>query len=181
MTEQSSIPEMINQSIQVITNPSVATFERYERKGTMVQAAIYVGIIAAITGLLGLSSGITGFIGGIINTLIGFFIFTGIVYYVGQQQGGTGTFDEVAYTFSLFWGPLSLIIALGTLILVITIIGIILVPVWLLAGLIASAYFAYLAVQSSMNLVDRNKILITLAAAVIGTWIVQALIAMLLG
>lgn len=177
----SSVGEMFGQSVNVITKPSVTTFEQYERHGTIVQAAIYVTIGAAIAGLLGLTGGISGFIGGILTALVGFFLFTGLVYYVGTTQGGSGTYDEVAYTFSLFWAPMAVIGALGSLLLFITFIGIILIPVWLLVVLFANAYFAYLAVQSSMNMHDSSKIFITLGAAIVGTWLVQWLIGSILG
>lgn len=183
MQQQTSFPDlmkgMVNQSITVIRNPSIAAFERYERSGTAVQAAIYVGIAALITGLLGLSGGIMGLVGNVVNTLLGFFIFTGLVYYIGRQQGGSGTFDEVAYTFSLFWAPLSVIIAVVSLILLVTIVGIVLIPLWLLVGLLINAYFAYLSVQSSMNLTDGTRILITLGGAVIGSILIRIVLGML--
>ena len=183
MMQQTSIPEavksMVNQSMVVLSNPSVPTFERYERNGTALHAGIFVGIAALITGLFGLAGGFGGLVASVLSTLIGFFVFTGLVYYIGRQQGGTGTFDEVAYTFSLFWAPLAVIVAVVALLLTITLIGIFLLPLLALAALVANAYFAYLAVQSSMNLVDRTKIFITLGGAVIGTWIIQILLARL--
>ncbi|NTV64687.1 MAG: hypothetical protein HGA65_14310, partial [Oscillochloris sp.] len=99
--QQISIPEMIAQSRDVITNPSVSTFERYEQRGTTVNAAIYVGIATIISGILGLTSGLGGLISGVIGALVGFFVFTGMVFYIGKNvANGTGTWDEVAYTFS---------------------------------------------------------------------------------
>ncbi|MCA9838009.1 MAG: YIP1 family protein, partial [Trueperaceae bacterium] len=100
------VSEMIQQSREVVTKPSVASFERYETSGTMQDALIYVAIAAAISGLLGLGGGIGGLISGIVTTLLGFFIFTYLIFWIGKQQGGTGSLDEVAYTFSLFWVPL---------------------------------------------------------------------------
>ncbi|MCU0490560.1 MAG: hypothetical protein MUD01_03035 [Chloroflexaceae bacterium] len=181
MQRNSSIPDMVRgmmtQSLVVLQNPSVSTFERYERSGTAVQAAIYVGLAALITGLLGIfSGGIGAVVANVISTLIGFFIFTGLVYYIGQAQGGTGKFDEVAYTFSLFWAPLAVLVSLGSLVLTITIIGVIFIPLLALVGLLASAYFAYLSVQSSMNLFDQTRILITLGGAVIGTMVLRVVL-----
>jgi hypothetical protein len=183
MTNQqtSSITEMFGQSVEVMTKPSVTTFEQYERRGTLAQAAIYVAIGAVLSGLFGLTGGIGGFIGGVLVSLIGFFLFTGLVYYVGTTQGGSGTYNEVAYTFSLFWAPMAIIGALGSLILAITIIGIIFIPIWLLVVLGVNAFFAYLAVQSSMNMHESGKIFITLGAAIIGTFLIQVLIGSLVG
>jgi hypothetical protein len=174
--KQASIPEMFNQSKMVLATPSVATFERYERSGTLVNAAIYVGIAALIAGLLGLTGGIAGLIGGVLGALAQFFIFTGLVYYIGKSQGGTGTFDEVAYTFSLFIAPLIVIGAVVSLFGIIPLLGPVFVFVVALILLLVQAYFAYLAVQSSMNIADTAKSFLTLGGAVIGTFLIMFLI-----
>jgi hypothetical protein len=178
ITRQSaSIGEMINQSVTVLTKPSVATFEQYEKRGNLTNTLVYVGILAVISGVLGLfTGGFRGLLSGFLSPFIGFLIFTGLVYYIGKQQGGSGTFDEVAYTFSLFWVPLSLIVSILSFLLVITIIGILLVPVLLILGLIANVYFAYLAARSSMNLPAGGKVWLTLILAALGTWLVQVII-----
>ncbi len=174
-----TIPEMINQSIEVVTSPSVPTFEKYEKNGTLANAAIYVAIGAVVSGLLGIfSGGLGGAIVGLLGALVQFFVFTGLVYYIGQQQGGSGTWDEVAYTFSLFSVPLTVIGAVVTLVLglllFIPIINIIAGFALLIVGLlllIAQIYFGYLAVQSSMNLREQNKAVITLVLAAVGTFL----------
>jgi hypothetical protein len=161
-TSTSSLSEMINSSIVVLTKPSVSTFEQFERRGTLQTAMIYLavaGVVGAVVGFLagmlpGPPSPIVAAITGFINVFILFFLFTGTTYLVGKNQGGTGTFDEVAYTFSLFWVPLSILSA-------IPIIGICLSPV----VLVAAIFFAYLAIQSSMNLGDTTKAAITLAVS----------------
>jgi hypothetical protein len=181
ITRQSaSIGEMVNQSITVLTKPGVATFEQYEKRGNLTNALIYVAILAVISGALGLfTGGVRGFLGGFLSPFIGFLIFTGLVYYIGKQQGGTGTFDEVAYTFSLFWVPLSLIVAILSFLLVITIVGILLLPVLGILALIASVYFAYLAAQASLNLPAGGKVWVTLILAALGTWIAQLVIGLI--
>lgn len=188
MTRQVSLPEMVAQSRDVISNPSVGTFERYEHQGTIANAAIYVGIAAVISGVLGITDGISGLFGGIINALIGFFIFTGLVFSIGRNiANGTGSWDEVAYTFSLFIAPLTVIGALLSLVVwifhfipilgaLISILGILVTLVILLA----QAYFAYIAVQSSMNVRDQSKALMTLGLAVLGTFTFQILINLVL-
>ncbi|HEY0604952.1 MAG TPA: YIP1 family protein [Herpetosiphonaceae bacterium] len=175
-TSTASLSEMFNSSIAVLTKPSVAPVEMYERRGTLQTALIYVAIAAVVGAVIGLLGGIAGAVGSFVSVFITFLLFTGTTYYVGKSQGGTGTFDEVAYTFSLFWVPLSLASTVIITILAITIVGLCLVPFVALAVLVAQVYFAYLAVQSSMNLVDRNKVLITLAAAAVVTFLGNYLI-----
>ncbi len=174
---EASIPEMVDQSKMVITRPSVSTFERYEHSGSLMNAAMYVGLASLIAGVLGIAGGLPGLIGGLINALATFFIFTGLVYYIGKNQGGTGTFDEVAYTFSLFIAPL--IVVNGIAMLFGLLLGGWFVALVGLAVLLVQAFFAYIAVQSSMNLINPTKSLITLAGAVLGTWIIQLLIGLI--
>lgn len=188
MMQQSSLAEMVAQSRDVISNPSVGTFERYETRGTTVNAAIYIAVAAAIAGVIGIYGGIGGILSGAINALIGFFVFTGMVFYIGRNvSGGTGTWDEVAYTFSLFIAPLTVVGALlGLVVWVFSFIPVLNVLVALLGALAAllillvQAYFAYIAVQSSMNIRDQGKALTTLGLAVLGTFVIQIIIGLIL-
>ncbi|HEX2863939.1 MAG TPA: YIP1 family protein [Deinococcales bacterium] len=172
----SGISAMFAQSLEVLSKPSVSTFERFEKRGTVTDAAIYVAITAAIAGVFGLANGLSGFLGGVIGTVISFFVFAGLVYYIGKSQGGTGTFDEVAYTFSLFWVPITVAVAVLTFLLVITLIGILLLPLLAILAVIAEIWFGYMAVQSSMNLTQSNKIWTTLILAGLGSLIVNVVV-----
>jgi uncharacterized membrane protein len=188
MEQRTSIPQMVAESRDVIANPSVSTFERYEHRGTIADAAIYIGIAALIAALPSLFLSIPAALGSVIGTLISFFIFTGLVYFIGQQMGGTGKFSEVTYTFSLFSAPLYII---GGLIgLVVLLLAFIPVLGWLavLAGgiialviAVVQIYFGYLAVQSSMNISDTGRAVITLVLAAIGSFIVRLLIGSIFG
>jgi hypothetical protein len=188
MLQQTSIPAMLNQSRDIITNPSVDTFERYEKAGNTTSAAIYVGIAAVVAGLLGLTGGLSGLLSGIIGALIGFFIFTGLVFYIGKNvANGTGSWDEVAYTFSLFIAPLIVVRALlGLVAWIFHAIPFIGGLVLLLAGLIGllillvQAYFAYIGVQSSMNIRDQSKAIVTLGLSVLGTLVLQMVVVAIL-
>ena len=166
-----TLTSMISQSIQVLSKPSVQTLEQYEDKGKVREAVIYIAAGSIITGLLGLGAGLGGFIGGILTTIIGFLVFTYLIFYIGKSQGGTGSFDQVAYTFALFYMPISVIAAVGSLILVITVVGILLVPLLVLAAVAANVYFAYLGVQSSLNLTQSGPIWTTLIVSAIGSFI----------
>jgi hypothetical protein len=184
---------MVAQSRDVITNPSVSTFERYERRGSIGNAGVYVGVAAVVAGVLGFVAALLpwvpgnpfgALIGGALSAVAGFFVFTGMVFLLGKNiAGGSGSWDEVAYTFSLFIAPLTIgsavisfvVSLLGSIPLLGALIG--------LAGLLVSlgfllgwAYFAYLAVQSSMNIHDQGKAIITLVLSVIGSFVVQAIL-----
>jgi hypothetical protein len=177
MATGSSISDMISQSRDVLTSPSVATFERYEKLGTLRDAIVYVAIASALTGLFGLAEGVAGFVGGVLTTILGFLIFTYLVYWLGKQRGGTGSLDEVAYTFALFWAPLSILISLVTLVLILTLIGILLVPLVALAGLALNVYFAYLATQASMNLQAGGQTWAVLVFAALGAFVLNLIVA----
>lgn len=178
MTTPTSVPlsEMVQHSIKVLTKPSVQSFEEFENRGTLRDALIYVAIGASAIGLLGLAGGFLTAIGGVISTVLSFFVFTYVVQFVGKAQGGTGTLDQVAYTFALFVIPLQIVAALIGLILTITLIGILLLPLLGIAALAASAYFAYTAIQSSMNMTDSTKVVITLIAGVLASMVVGGII-----
>lgn len=180
MTQRSSIGTMVQHSREVLTKPSAATFERFEREGTFADALIYVAIAAAISGIFGLVNGIGGFLSQILLTLLGFMVFVYLVHYIGTRQGGSGTLDEVAYSFALFWAPLSVLSALLTLLLVITLVGILLLPLLGLAVLAANVYFGYLAVRSSMNLTESGKAWLTLILAALGVLVFNLIVGAIL-
>ncbi len=145
---------MFAQSTAVLSQPSVATFEKFEWRGGVQSAYTYVLVAAVVSAIIAaifapFHREVT-FFGQLISRLItipiSFAVFTGAVYYIGKALfKGTGTYAEVAYTFALFYVPLSI---LGTIIGIIPILG------WLVGFLISLAmiYFGFLAVQSSMNI-----------------------------
>jgi len=190
MAHQTTLAEMVAQSRDVMTHPGVETFERYEKRGSLGTAGVYVLAAALIAGLLGfltvLLPGVQGnplsvFVGTVVAALVNFVIFTAMVYYLGKGlANGTGTWDEVAYSFALFVAPLAVIS--GALTFIMALLGDLPVLGWLigLAGvvgaiivLVAQAYFGFLAVQSSMNIRDSGKALLVLVLSVLGTIVAQ--------
>jgi len=170
MVQGVSINEMLNQSIQVLTKPGVETFERFERHGGQREATIYIMIAAAISaavalvfGLLeGIAAALLNAALGFILAVVGFYIFVFLVYFIGKQQGGTGTQDEVFYTMALFVAPIQ---AVTGAVSAIPLIGCLALPATLALG-IYQIYLGYLGVRSSMNL-DQSKAIITLVLAFI--------------
>lgn len=152
-----SITEMLPQSMSIISAPSVSNFERYERRGGVREAATYVVLAAVVAALIAGVSALmpwhdVSFIGAFLTKLVGiplsFFAFTGIAHAVSKASfRGTGSYDEVAYTFALFYVPLSIAISVLSIIPVVGFFA-----GWLI-GLIMF-YFGYIAIQSSMNIRD---------------------------
>lgn len=161
---QAQIQDMFGQSAAVLAQPSPQTFERFERRGGLSQAMIFVMVAAVVSAVIAALFApfhhdvtmLGQFFSRLIIIPVQFLVFTGAVYFIGNNLfKGTGTFNEVAYTFALFFVPLSII---GTLIGIIPVLG------WL-AGLViavAMAYFGYLAVQSSLNIRDTTSAVVTL-------------------
>ena len=184
MVQGVSINEMLNQSIQVLTKPGVETFERFERHGGQREATIYIMIAAAISaavalvfGLLnGIVAALLGAVFGFVLAVVNFYIFVFLVYFIGKQQGGTGTQDEVFYTMSLFVAPIQ---AVTGAVSAIPLIGCLALPATLALG-IYQIYLGYLGARSSMNL-DQNKAIITLVLAFIAQFIIGIIIGVVFG
>jgi Yip1 domain len=178
---QATIADMFPQSVAVLSKPSVAAFERFERRGGVSEAYIYVALAAlvsaAISGFFGIFhsdvSAVPQFFSRLILTFAGFAVFTGLVYLIGKNLfKGTGTYPEVAYTFALFFVPLSIV---STLIGIIPILG------WFISWVISLVivYFGFLAVQSSMNVRDQTGAAVTLLLSGIGYALVLGIFARL--
>ena len=176
---ESSVQDMFAQSVAVLSRPSPATFERFERRGGLTSALTYVMIAAVVSAVIaalfaGLHSDVT-FFGQLLSRLIsiplGFLAYTGAVYLIGRTLfKGTGTYAEVAYSFALFYVPLSIV---STLLGIIPILG------WLVMFVIGLVmiYFGFLAAQSSLNLRDQTQAIVTLVLA----WIAQLIVAGVIG
>jgi len=178
MIQGVSINEMISQSMTVLTKPSIQSFEQFEKRGGKREALIYVVIAAVLVGVVGLVFGLLGGLAGAavgllrgVFALVGFYVFAFVLNYVGKQQGGTGTEDEVFYTAALYTAP---ILAVTGVVGAIPIIGCLALPVTFALG-IYQIYLGYLAARSSMNL-DQNKAIITVIAAIVAQFLVTALI-----
>jgi hypothetical protein len=180
MIQGVSVGEMLNQSVTVLTKPSVQSFEQYERRGGQREGLVYVGAAAVLAGVVGgvfglLTAGvaglISGLVAGIVLPLISYFVFAFLIFTIGKSQGGTGTQDEVFYTTSLYTAP---ILAVTGVIGAIPLLNCLFLPAQFILGLY-QIYLGYLATRSSMNL-DQNKAIITVVLAVIAMWVAAAVI-----
>lgn len=176
------INELVNQSLTVLKQPSVQSFELYEKRGGKREALIYVLVAAALSGVVGgligifggISGLIVGLIAGVLTPVAAFYTFAYVLHFVGKQQGGTGTEDEVFYTCALYTAPL---LAIGTILSILTVIpilGLIAVLASLLL-VIYQIYLGYLATRSSLNLA-QNPAIITVVAAIVAQVIVTIIL-----
>ncbi|NWF79893.1 MAG: YIP1 family protein [Chloroflexi bacterium] len=177
--------EMINGSIAVLTRPSVATFEEYEKNnlGWALIYSVIAGVINAIISAIRAAlfpvtlnpemqaqleaSGIdpttaaaqpglfASIVGTIIATVIGLLIVWGLTYLLGRAFGGTGEFGELAYDMALFGAPLTVIASLLGLIPILGSIAAIGVAIY-------NLYLTYLAIQSGMNLPGNKALYVIL-------------------
>ncbi len=181
-----SISEMLNQSVAVLSRPAVATLELYEKRGGMREALIYVAVAAALAAIIAFVFGLFGgfgnallrMIGGFMMPIVGFFAFSYVLYWVGKQQGGTGTQDEVFYTISLYAAP---IMAVNGILTAIPALKWIFIPTVVLLLSLYMLYLAYLAARSSMNLTDSTRAIISVVAALFAYWIVTGVLFSMLG
>ena len=181
--EKYKFSDMISQSIDILTHPSVATFEKYEKQGDITQSLVYVGTASVIAGLVafifgifgGIGSAIYGLIVGIVSTLVSFYVFAWLIHYVGRMQGGTGAQPDVFYTVALYTAPLRAIVGIVS---AIPIINILFIPVNLILSLY-QLYLAYLSTRASMNL-EQTPAIITVVVAIVAMFIVSAIVSAIL-
>src|SRR6266496_609227 len=142
--------------VSAILGAIAFTIQRPYIEQQLRDAQTQLGGQVDLTGALAGRSIVGAIFSGLLGTLVGFFIFLGLVYLIGRAFGGTGNFGELAFDMSLFWAPLMVVRALISLIA----IG----PLACLTGLVSfviaiyNLYLTYLAIQSGMNL-PKNKAL----------------------
>jgi len=142
--------------VSAILGAIAFTIQRPYIEQQLRDAETQLGGQVDLTGALASRSIVGAVFSGLLGTLIGFFIFLGLVYLIGRAFGGTGNFGELAFDMALFWAPLMVVRALISVIA----IG----PLAFLTGLVSfgiaiyNLYLTYLAIQSGMNL-PKNKAL----------------------
>jgi hypothetical protein len=112
---------------------------------------------SALAGGAGLTATI---VMSLLGAIIGFFIWTAIVFVLGRAFGGTGAYGELAYDIALFQAPLGVVSAL------ISVFGF--GPLACITGLISLAlsiygiYLSWLSIQSGMNLPGNKALMVIL-------------------
>lgn len=110
----------------------VAVYEEVEADGTATsQAAGVVAIVAICSAIGGIGSGAEGVFGGLIAALVGWLLWAGITYVIGDKLlGGTATWGELLRTLGFAQAPgvlyvLGIIPLLGSL-------AVVIVGIWIL-------------------------------------------------
>lgn len=85
----------------------IATYEEVEHDSTATgQAAIVVGIVAVCAAIGGIGEGGAGIIGGLISAYVGWLVWAGITYLIGDKLlGGTATWGELLRTLGFAQTP----------------------------------------------------------------------------
>jgi hypothetical protein len=170
MNTQMQLSRMARQSADVMLHPSVRTFNYYGARSSDSDALLFVAVAAVLVGLVVLilarSLDLIGMAFGVVSQLFEFYIFAGVAYFVARQFRGIGSFTTVAYTFSLFYVPIMLLTWAIALTLALLRIGPPLLPLLIDGlGLLAQAFYAYLAVQAAMYIHRPRDAALTVAIA----------------
>jgi hypothetical protein len=132
--------------------------------------------VAALAGGGSLTAAI---IVGLFGAIIGFFIWTGIIYLLGRAFGGTGAFGELAYDVALFSAPLTVlnglvsVISIGPLACLTFIVTI--------ALGIYNLYLSWLSIQAGMNLPGNKALWVILIPFLVIVLLCCGLFALLAG
>jgi hypothetical protein len=171
---------MLAQSRDALIHPQPRTFYNFAARGSDSDALTYVAVAAFLTTvleMLALGGGdALGLIRGVLNQLFGFYLFAGVIYFMGTQQGGRGTFQEIAYTFSLFYVPLQVLLWALVWLVVLSPLAVAALPwLWLapLIGLLAQAFYAQRAVKGVMGFRQNKEAWIAVVVGLVLLWVIQ--------
>jgi len=175
---------MLAQSGDVLAHPQPRIFYNYSARGSDSDALTYVAIAAVLITvfemLIGGGGSAMGLVLSVINELFGFYLFAGVIYFVAQQQNGRGTFQELAYTFALFYVPIQVIVAALTWLVLLTPLAAVLLPWFLvirLVGFVAQAFYAQRAVKGVMGFRGNKEAWIAVGVGLVLLWVIQMVFA----
>jgi hypothetical protein len=173
---------LLAESRDVLAHPQPRVFYQYAARSSAEDALTYTAVAAFLIALgsmllFGGGSAI-GLVMGVINELFKFYLFAGAIHFIGTQRGGRGSFDEVAYTFALFYVPIRVIVAVLTWLLVLLPLGgqLSLLPLAIsLAGILVQAYYAHVAVKGVMGLREGREAWVAVGVGLLILLVVNAI------
>lgn len=155
------IPEMLQSSVALVTQPSNPPFGIVRGRGTLIMALAYVAIGALVTGVLSwlLYTALYSYQGSlawspILTATLGFTAgFAAFVFFLASQlKLGLQARDDFATAASFYWAPVVLILSvLSTLLGGISFIGV-LASVTVAAQLLLLLAFSMMALRALFNL-----------------------------
>jgi hypothetical protein len=157
--------ESLVDGLDAVTRPAVFALGAHVRPDGLARAIELILAAAALAAMLSLPFGTASALRAAVSVLVTYLAYAGVALLAGRALGARARAGEVAYLFALFVAPLSLLTRLVTLGLALTVVGLALVPLLLLALAGASTYFGLLAIRAGMRFDDRRKVWITLSLA----------------
>jgi hypothetical protein len=178
MNAQVRITRMLRQSGDLLAHPNPQTFSYYGSRASDSDALTYVAIAAFLQTILGFAiaggGDAFGLLYSVINHLFEFYIFAGVTYFVGKQFAGIGNFEEVTYTFALFYVPIVLISYLLLLLAVLTnVVPVALISVIPFLQLATLAFYAFQGVQGVLRVRRKRDAALTVGIALIVIWVLE--------
>lgn len=101
----------------------------------------------------------------VIGTLIGFFIFLGVIYLLGRAFGGSGAFGELAYDVALYWVPISVLSAFVNM-FSISVLACLTAPIAIVLA-VYNLYLTFLSVRAGMNLAGDRALMVILTPVLV--------------
>ncbi len=186
MARRGLLADLLAGSAAVLTGPTTASLEAEEGRGGLAQASLYMVVASVVAGLIYFPLGLGAMVRGGLLALIGYFVFTGLIYSSGQSAANRAPFGAVAYVFALFIAPLSLLLPIVTFVLLHPAVGLsaeviptVLAVVALVVLALQATVAAFVLKRPALSLVDAQSLAGVLFVAVAATWFVQMLVALL--
>ena len=170
-----SLDRIIQRSKEVALLNTRTYAEIARDPNALAEAAIVVATVAISAGLGNVIHGANGLIGGVILSLLGWVISSGIIYFIGTRITGTpttsGSVESILRTLGYASAP-NVLLFLGF----IWIIGPIIV--WFLS--IWTLVTTILAIRASLSM-SLGRAILTGFIAMIASWLIQVLLAWIFG
>ena len=147
-----NLSEMTQQSLQVLAAPQNQTFQKVRSKGDAVDATLYMLVGIGLAVLFGAKGGWEDALTNFIISVVYYSVLCHGIYFVAHRLTRHTLWDPMAYTFSLFLVPLSVLISFGGLVLSFTPYWTLLIGPWMVFGVGLSLFYVGRCLRSLMQL-----------------------------